>query len=256
MADSLEFAGFSPKAVEFLRNLADNNEKAWFDAHKDEYERLLREPSRAFVNAAAESLKALAPGVHADPRVNRSLFRIHRDQRRVKDGPPFKEHMALWFWEGPGHRMSCSGFYFHLEPGKLILAAGMPWFKGEALHAYRQAAQHPIRGAALAQAVEEVAGRGYGIAGQCYKRLPRGADPEHPNAELLLHGGLYARMETEIPPDIFSPQCLDYCLARWVETLPLHQWLVDLTWRLEPREGGQGPQKRPEGIKKRRSRGH
>lgn len=232
MSQQSEFPGFSKKAVDFLAKLAKNNDKAWFEAHKDEYERYLREPSRDFVRAAAEPLMALAPGVHADPRVNRSLFRIYRDQRRVKDGPPFKEHMGLWFWEGPGHRMSCSGFYLHIEPGSLVLAAGMPWFKKEAIHAYRQAAQHPVRGAALAKAVEEVTAKGYGIMGKTYKRMPRGCDPEHPNAELLLHSGLYARFEEPLPPEVFTPACLDYCLARWVEMLPLHQWLVDMSWGL------------------------
>lgn len=232
MTQHAEFPGFSKKAIDFLEKLAKNNNKAWFETHKDEYERYLREPSRDFVRAAAEPLGTIAPGVHADPRVNRSLFRIYRDQRRVKDGPPFKEHVALWFWEGPGHRISCSGFYFHIEPGSLSLGAGMPWFKNEAIHAYRQAAQHPVRGAALAKAVEEVAAKGYDIMGKTYKRMPRGCDPEHPNAELLLHSGLYARSETPLPPEIFTPECLDYCLARWVDMLPLHQWLVDLTWGL------------------------
>jgi uncharacterized protein (TIGR02453 family) len=232
MIRDVEFPGFPPKAINFLEKLAKNNNKAWFEAHKEEYERLLREPSRDFVRAAAEPLKALAPGVHADPRVNRSLFRIYRDQRRVKEGPPFKEHLGIWFWEGPGHRMSCSGLYFHIEPGSMILAAGMPWFKSEAIHAYRQAAQHPLRGAALAKAVEEVTAGGYGLGGKTYKRMPRGCDPKHPNAELLLHSGLYARIETPLPKEIFTPECLDYCLARWVDMLPLHQWLVDLTWGL------------------------
>jgi uncharacterized protein (TIGR02453 family) len=232
MSEQSEFPGFSKKAVDFLDKLAKNNDKAWFEAHKDEYERYLREPSRDFVRAAAEPLQALAPGVHADPRVNRSLFRIYRDQRRVKEGPPFKEHMGLWFWEGPGHRMSCSGFYLHLEPNAMVLAAGLPWFQKDALHAYRQAAQHPVRGAALADAVREVTAKGYELRGKTYKRMPRGCDPEHPNAGLLLHSGLYARLETPIAPEVFTPQCLDYCLARWVDMLPLHQWMVDLTWGL------------------------
>ncbi len=231
MGQHSEFKGFPRQAPDFLKRLAANNHKPWFEAHKAEYERLLREPSRDFVRAAAAPLQALAPGVHADPRVNRSLFRIYRDQRRVKEGPPFKEHMGLWFWEGPGHRMSCSGFYFHLEPDRLVLAAGMPWFKGEILHAYRRAAQHPVRGRALREAVDQVLARGYELGGRTYKRLPRGADPEHPNADLLLHSGLYARVETDIPPEVFTPECLDYCLARWVEMLPVHQWLVELTWQ-------------------------
>jgi uncharacterized protein (TIGR02453 family) len=225
------FAGFPRGAVRFLSRLAAHNDKAWFEAHKDEYERLVREPAREFVRAMAEPLAALAPQVHADPRVNRSLFRIHRDQRRVKEGPPFKEHLGVWFWEGPGHRMACPGFYFHLEPGRVLVSAGMPWFSGELLHAYRRAAVHPLSGPELARAVEEVAGRGYGLGGRRYRRLPKGYGPQSPNRELLLHGGLYAFDQGPVPDEAFGPELVDYCLERWVQMLPLHQWLVQLARR-------------------------
>ena len=76
---SVVFQGFSESAFHFFRQLAEHNDKLWFDEHKGEYESLILEPSRAFVSEMGEKLQTLAPKVVADPRVNQSLFRLNRD---------------------------------------------------------------------------------------------------------------------------------------------------------------------------------
>ena len=45
------FAGFQPTLFEFLEQLADNNNRPWFLANKDRYEREVREPALAFIRA-------------------------------------------------------------------------------------------------------------------------------------------------------------------------------------------------------------
>ena len=48
------FTGFRPEAVDFLADLAQNNDRAWFQARKTDYERLLKEPMEDFVAALAD----------------------------------------------------------------------------------------------------------------------------------------------------------------------------------------------------------
>jgi uncharacterized protein (TIGR02453 family) len=108
------FTGFPQKGLVFFKELAENNDKLWFDAHRGDYEHHVLGPARYFIVALGDRLKSIAPKIQADPRVNKTLFRINRDTRFRHDKTPYKTHLALWFWEGTRPRMECSGFYFHL----------------------------------------------------------------------------------------------------------------------------------------------
>lgn len=225
------FSGFQQGCLNFFAELAVNNNKAWFDAHKAEYEKEVLAPARAFVVAMGARLQHIAPAVKADPRVNKSLFRIYRDVRFSRDKSPYKTHMGLWFWEGGEKRMACPGFYFHLEPAKMMLGCGFYQFPPHVLDAYRQAVVHPAHGTALAAALEDAAAAGFGIGGQHYKRVPRGFDAGHPNVELLLHTGLYVYEETEVPDVLQTSALPDYCFERYAKMAPVHEWLVALLKR-------------------------
>lgn len=232
MHDEMEFHGFPVQAPGFFASLAANNRKDWFEAHKAEYEGLVRAPARRFIAAMGELLTRVRPGIVADPRVNKSLFRINRDTRFAADKTPYKDHLGIWFWQGEGPRMESSGLYLQLDAQGLMLAAGLYQFPRSLLAAYRAAAVHPRRGEALAEAAAAVAAAGYQVGGQHYKRLPGGVAADHPNAELLKHDGLYAMWRAEPhPAELFDDRVLDLCLEHWLAMLPLHDWLVDMIAR-------------------------
>jgi uncharacterized protein (TIGR02453 family) len=90
------FEGFRPAAFRFLRDLERNNAKAWFEAHRDVYEREVREPMRRLVEALDAALGSIAPEIVGDPR--RSMFRIHRDVRFSRDKSPYKTNAGAWFY--------------------------------------------------------------------------------------------------------------------------------------------------------------
>ena len=221
------FEGFSQKMITYLEGLQKNNQKEWFDAHRNEYEQFVMEPARAFVLDMGEKLRAIAPGIHAVPKVNQSLFRINRDTRFSKDKRPYKTNLGIWFWEGGRKRMECSGFYFHVEGGKLMLGTGMHLFSPEHLKSYREAVVDKKQGKILEKAVAAVAGKGYIIGVKHYKRVPRGFDADHERAELLLHKGLTAMIEQEISEEFFSPAIIEHAFASYKDMLPIHEWLRD-----------------------------
>ena len=80
----MSFNGFFFETLNFCAELAVHNNKAWFEAHRSDYEAYVLEPSRKFAVAVGERLRQLAPNVMADPRVNKSIFRIYRDTRFSK----------------------------------------------------------------------------------------------------------------------------------------------------------------------------
>src|SRR5687768_17992091 len=114
---------FTKVPFRFFRGLAKNNNKTWFEAHRDEYEREVREPMRQLIEDMNTRFARFAPEMGGDPK--RSMFRINRDIRFSKDKSPYKTHAACWF----NHRAAdakvgseaaggSAGFYFHLQPGK------------------------------------------------------------------------------------------------------------------------------------------
>jgi uncharacterized protein (TIGR02453 family) len=224
------FDGFPPEAVTFLKQLKVNNNKPWFDAHKPDYQRYVMEPTQAFIEDMGAKLRQLSPGIHAEPRVNRSIFRIYRDTRFSPDKTPYKTHLAVWMWEGEGAKFESSGYYFHLEPPNILLGVGIHTFSKDLLKAFRDAVVDPESGPALVKAIQEVGiKKGYNIDGKHYKRVPRGYDPEHENVEFLLYNGLTAGVEEPIPNEFYSSALLDYCYQKYADMYPIEHWLFELT---------------------------
>ena len=69
----MEFNGFSKKTLPFLESIRKNNDKEWFEAHRDKYNKYILEPSRAFVEEFGEHLQALEPTINFSPKINKSL---------------------------------------------------------------------------------------------------------------------------------------------------------------------------------------
>jgi hypothetical protein len=128
--------------------------------------------------------------------------------------------------------MECSGFYFHVEPPKLILGIGYYIFPDRLLEDYRRAVVHPKYGRELARILRNIAKTGeFELGGRHYKRVPAGYDPAHPNAPWLLHNGLHASWEGDIPKEFFKPALADFCFHKFKAGAPLHKWLVAVSTR-------------------------
>src|SRR5258705_10366322 len=115
----MAFSGIPKGTIKFLSELSRNNEKAWFDEHREQYEEFFLAPAVAFVEALAGPVKKLDPKLEAQARVNGSIMRINRDVRFSKDKAPDKDHLDLFFWSGPKKSWDSSGFFFRLRPTQL-----------------------------------------------------------------------------------------------------------------------------------------
>ena len=83
---SSAFTGFRPEAIQFLADLAANNDRACYQPRKADYERLLKEPLEALCVALGEQFAERRLPFAAQPA--RSLFRIYRDGRLSQDKSP------------------------------------------------------------------------------------------------------------------------------------------------------------------------
>ncbi|MCL1829137.1 MAG: DUF2461 domain-containing protein [Oscillospiraceae bacterium] len=106
------FEGFSQRTIDFMQHLRFNNEKPWFEAHKDEYLRDFLDPVKALGKTAFERISSDFPGRGFIYKVSR----IYKDARRVRGGEPYRTN--LWFSiERPSREWTSSPvFWFDLSP--------------------------------------------------------------------------------------------------------------------------------------------
>ncbi len=215
------FDGFSREGVQFLAELATNNERAWFQPRKAEYERLLKHPLEELCVTLGERFAARDIPLVADPA--RSPFRFYRDVRFSKDKSPYKTNVAASFpWVGGG-----PGGYFSLGPGEVFLGGGL-WHPEPALVvAWRTAvASRPAEVHAALEDPDFV--RAFGrVAGERLKRMPAGFPADHPDAELLKLKDIFfdRRLSDE---DAFSADLPDVIADGLATALPVLRLLAGL----------------------------
>ena len=227
------FAGFPREGFAFLADLATDNTREFFDAHREIYESALLEPAKGFVIALGEQLQArVAPGIRAEPRVNGSILRITRDTRFTTDKRPYKDHLDIWFWEGDAPSRERPGLSVRLRPATVVLSAGIHRLEPATLAAYRAAVDDDRSGEALEVPIEDARMlRGVKLGGLAYKRVPRGFDADHPRAELLRHGALYVSGEWKLPRAASGPGFVGWVADRLEQMAPVERWLTaTLRW--------------------------
>jgi uncharacterized protein (TIGR02453 family) len=222
------FEGFPRDGIGFLAELRRNNEREWFAAHRDTYERCLLDPARDLVEAVGAELARAGIEAHADPRVGGSIFRINRDTRFSKDKRPYKDHLDLWFWQGSGPSRAHPGYFFRLRPEVLVLGAGMHVFERALLERYRAAVADDERGNELVRAARRVEKNGYDVWGRRYKRVPAGFDVDEARAQFLLHDGLFAGIELPLPPEVHTGALPRLAVSHYRKLRPLQDWLARL----------------------------
>jgi uncharacterized protein (TIGR02453 family) len=221
-------SGIPSETFEFLEELRLHNEKTWFDAHRKDYEANLLEPLQDFIASLGGRVQAKYPDAVFDTRTNGqgTLTRIYRDIRFSKDKSPYRTHLWGVFSPKSAFHEGRPGFGFSVAPEGLHLMAGIWMFPKEKLPAYRDAVVDPTRGAALDKAIAALSKNGLTVSGEHFKKVPRGYDPAHPHAKLLLHEGLYTYTDPMPPAEAAEPDLVDRIMERYAQMAPLNNWLV------------------------------
>jgi uncharacterized protein (TIGR02453 family) len=228
MNDQTTFSGFPPEGRQFLRDLAANNNRAWFEAHKDTYQTKLLGPAVDYVVAVGARLQALDQAIRFDTRTNGqgTLMRIHRDTRFSQDKSPYKTAVAGIFWDGAGKKMERPAFGFHMAADQLELMAGMFQFDKPQLAAYRASVAADGPGTELLSAFVAVRGAGnYEILGEQFKRVPQGFDPDHPRADWLRYSGLYVSPAGGVREGLSDPELVEVTIDHFRNMAPVYHWL-------------------------------
>ena len=195
----------TPALYRFLKELADNNDREWFQDNKHRYEQDVKEPLEAFIALLAAPLAKVSPHIVADPRpVGGSMFRIYRDTRFSKDKTPYKTAATMAFRHEVGKKEPAPAFYLKLAPGDNFAGGGIYHPEGPALKRIREAIAEDASGWQKAISGKKFRER-FEIGGEQLKRVPRGFDPDHPCADDLrrksFHAGCSFTQKDACSPD-------------------------------------------------------
>jgi len=176
---------FTTKTMTFLKNLAQNNERDWFNAHKQDYEDVIRTPALNFINDFAGELMMISPHFQARAKkVGGSLMRIYRDVRFSKEKIPYKTNIGIQFRHERAKDVHSPGFYVHIEPGNCFIGAGIWRPDSDSLGSIRDwiCKKESLW---LEVTKDTQFTKHFSLSGSTLVRPPRGYDKEHPLIEDL-----------------------------------------------------------------------
>ena len=203
------FTGFPAEAVTFYEGLAADNSRAWWLAHKPDYEQAVRAPMEALL----AELAAFGP-FH--------VFRPNRDVRFAKDKTPYKDHIGAY-----GESEGGTGYYVHFS------AAGMLAGSGYYHMAVGPAGALPRRGRRRrARPADRRDRAAASSATACapsamdtLKTAPRGYPKDHPRIELLRRKGLVVSREWPMAKWMQTKAVVGRVRDAWAAAAPMNEWL-------------------------------
>lgn len=200
------FTGFPREAIDFWKDLEQHNNREWFQAHKDVYERACREPMHALMN-------------ELEPQYGPSkISRINRDMRFARDRSPYKPYIAA----------GIGGRYISLSKQGLYLGAGMYKPDSAALGRFRAAIDDRASGSTLAKLVTALERKGYDV--DTHERLtsaPKGYALDHPRIDLLQMKDIHAGKMFAPAAWLSTAKARDRVTGVMDDVEPLVKWLRD-----------------------------
>jgi len=179
---------FSPAALKFLRSLARNNDRNWFDPRKPIYERDVKQPMHALIDEVNHAFAEFAPEHIRPPQ--KAMMRIYRDTRfdasRGLPAKPYKTNAAAWWARTGLEKTTGAGFYFHFSPKETIIAAGAYMPTADQLLLIRRHIEHNHKQLRAILADKKLKAVMNEFDGRKLTRAPRGFPADSPALDLLV----------------------------------------------------------------------
>ena len=166
----------SKETFDFLKKLAKNNNRDWFEANKPEFKKHESEVKQFYADIQ-ENLNS------HDEIEKMKMFRIYRDVRFSKDKTPYKTHFAGSFSRLGAHLRG--GYYLRIRPGESFAAVGFWEPNKEDLFRIRKEFEmdaSDFRKTIGQDSLKSIWGE---IQGDGVKTAPKGFDKEHPDIDLI-----------------------------------------------------------------------
>lgn len=169
-------------ALAFLKRLAKNNNRDWFQEHKPEFTALSNE-MKVFFSAVEGKLN-----LHDDIE-KMKIFRIYRDVRFSKDKSPYKTQFSCSYSRRGAHLRG--GYYIRIAPGETFLGAG--FFNPNKEDLFRIRKELELDASDFMAIVEDASfSKIWGeLQGESVKTAPKGFDKDHEHISYIRHKQFY-----------------------------------------------------------------
>lgn len=219
---------FTKEAVNFYENLKKNNNKEWFAENRHIYDNIIIPNAKDYVTDMGKKLKTIVLDINYAPKIDGSIFRIHKDARINKGKAPFKTHLGIIFWSG-NSRLSNPCFYLHIEPPFYYTGVGIARFSPEILSSYRLMVNSKKYQDTLINIKNTVQANYFNILGDKLKNVPKGIEPvNHTAAEFLKYKSIYINDEMPINKDFYSETFFSYTFDVFKKLVCFFNFLKDV----------------------------
>lgn len=173
------------EAQRFLRALNADNTRAWWLAHKAEYDAKLKAPALALLEGLTPALGSLAGAP-----VTGKLFRPYNDVRFAKGKPLYKTHLHMMWQMQDDDAKQAPVFFFGIDLDRVTVGAGLMAFEKDMLADWRLFADQDHK--RMNGVVKQVEDAGFDLWEPTLKRVPSPHPADHPAARLLRMKGCVA----------------------------------------------------------------
>ncbi|MBR7742508.1 DUF2461 domain-containing protein [Phycicoccus sp. BSK3Z-2] len=201
--------GIPVDALDFYDDLAADNSRDWWHAHKARWESSVREPMERLCDALADEFGQA------------HLFRPQRDVRFSADKSPYKDHQGALVSLEAG-----IGWYVQVSAAGLFAGGGFYPTGPDQTRRYRAAVDRPMAGQELERLTAALVADGFVLGGERVRTRPRDVPADHPRLELLRHKHLTAARDHGAPAWLPTAEVVDRVRADWRAVRPLVEWVA------------------------------
>lgn len=209
--------------LKFYSDLSENNERNWFQAHKTDYDRILK-GATDFAEQWISGMSKVEPYV-SDNNAKKSIFRIYNDVRFSKNKLPYKNHLGMAIGRG-GRIAKWAGWYLHIEPGNKSFAGAGKWMpEATELKAIRQEIDYNTdEFLSIVQSPEVVKHFGEPNKEYVLKNAPKDYSIDHPAIEYLkLKCFFFTKSYTD--EEVMKEDFIDHVIEDSARLLPFVHFL-------------------------------
>ena len=222
------FNGFSRDTIEFLISLKYNNNKSWFEEHRQDYNGHVLNPFKSLTAELAGFMLELDPQLEVTPAVSKTISRIYRDTRFSKDKSPYRSNVWITFKRPIQDWKECPSYYFEITPDFYRYGMGYYVAAKQTMLRFRQKLDE--RPEEFLQTIEFYKSGKFELEGDSYKRLLDGEKPTE-IIDWYQKKTFYLACNRKLDKLLFSKELVDEIKTGFAELAPLYNYLWDI--RLE-----------------------
>jgi len=221
-----EFKGYTNKTIDFFVGIRLNNNKAWFEEHKQDYLDFCLKPTRELVHDLVPAMLKIDPHFQTDPK--KIISRIYRDIRFSKDKTPYKTR--IWFsFKRPGDGwQDAPGYYFEIAYDSYGFGMGMYDPASETMARFRKKITSKpaefLKAISFLKAKDNI----FSVGGESYKKPPK----VHVDEKLLkwyMMKNFYFYCDRPLDKILAGPKLVDELEKDFKILAPFYKYL----WRLK-----------------------